>query len=411
MLAGMQESETIYLDHAAATPMSRAAVEAMQPYWDREFFNPSAPYGPARRVKAALDAARAEIAHLMGARPASIVFTAGATEANNLALAAADGAVACAATEHASVLAVAAARGGRTIDVEPDGAVTPGALAAALTPETALVSIALANGEIGSVQRLRELAAVVDAERRRRREAGEARPLLLHSDCSQAAPHASVNVSSLGTDLATVSAAKLGGPKQMGLLWAKDGVGLRPLVLGGGQEGGLRSGTENVAGIVGFAAAFAECAARRREEARRQEKMRDAMERALHEAFPEAVFAVSPYPRRVAGGGHSGPAFTRPVRNARRLPNLLHVSFPGLKGSRLVVLLEKHGVLVGTGAACAASKMQASPALTAIGLSEAEIAGSLRITFGSATTAAEAERACDTIVACVRAEYARVGSA
>ncbi len=389
MLENMHDNETIYLDHAAATPMEPAAIAAMEPYLAREFYNPSAPYGPARQVKAALEDARARIAHLMGAHPGALVFTAGATEANNLALAAADGEVLVAAGEHASVLAAARARGGSTLALEADGTVLPETLERALTPDVAVVSVAYADGEVGTVRRLRDLAAVVEAERARRLAAGQTRPLLFHSDCSQAAAHLSMNVSSLRADLLTVSAAKLGGPKQVGLLWTADGVRLRPLVFGGGQEGGVRSGTENVAGIMGFAAAFEERAARRAEEGRRLSAMRDCMQGRLRAAFPHAVF--------------SGP-----VKNARRLPNLLHVAFPGLSGSRLVVLLEHNGVLVGTGAACAASKMQVSPVLAAIGLSEEEAAGSLRITFGPHTGEAEAARATDIIIEVVRAEQERV---
>lgn len=392
MLENMHDDETIYLDHAAATPMDPAAIAAMEPYLAREFYNPSAPYGPARKVKAALEDARARIAHLMGARPGAITFTAGATEANNLALSAADGEVLVAAGEHASVLEAARARGGRTVDLEPDGCVAPEALEAALSEDVGVVSIAYADGEVGAVQRLRDLAAVVERERARRLEAGCARPLLLHSDCSQAAAHLSMNVSSLRADLLTVSAAKLAGPKQVGLLWAADGVALRPLVFGGGQEGGVRSGTENVAGVMGFAAAFEACAARRVQEGRRLTAMRDAMRERLRAAFPQAVF--------------SGP-----VKSARRLPNLLHVAFPGLSGSRLVVLLEHRGVLVGTGAACAASKMRPSPVLAAIGLSDREAAGSLRISFGPHTSEEEAARACGIIIEVVNAEQARVAAA
>ncbi len=389
MLENMHINETIYLDHAAATPMEPAAVAAMEPYFADAFYNPSAPYGPAREVKAALEDARARIAHLMGARPGAITFTAGATEANNLALAAADGEVLVAAGEHASVLAAAQARGGRCVELAPDGTVAPEALEAALSEDVGVVSIAYADGEVGAVRRLRDLAAVVEREKARRLAAGCARPLLFHSDCSQAAPHLSMNVSSLHADLLTVSAAKLGGPKQMGLLWAADGVALRPLVYGGGQEGGVRSGTENVAGVMGFAAAFEACAARRVEEGRRLAAMRDAMQGKLHAAFPQALF--------------SGPA-----KSARRLPNLLHVAFPGLSGSRLVVLLERRGVLVGTGAACAASKMRPSPVLAAIGLRDAEAAGSLRITLGPHTSEEEAARATDIIIEVVSAEQERV---
>ena len=379
-----------YLDYAAATPMDPQVVQAMLPYLSERFENPSAPYARARQARVALEEARATLAHLIGARPGNVVLTAGATEANNLAFAATDGPVLVDAIEHESVLACAQARGAVVVPVTSDGRVDPRDVQAALTSEVTLVSIELANGEIGTIQPIREIANVVAAERDRRLRNGERTPLYLHADASQAAPVLSVNVSSLRVDLLTLSAAKLYGPKQVGLLWAADGVPLRPLVRGGGQESGVRSGTENVAGAVAFARALQLASELRAQEARRLAQLRDQLERSLHEQIPWMIT--------------SGPR-----SSARRLPGLLSVSFPGLEARRLVVLLERQGVSVGTGSACAASRMRVSHVLQAIGLTEEEAAGSLRITLGRPTTSDDIAYAAQAIVACVHEECQRVG--
>ncbi len=380
----------VYLDYAAATPMDPEVVAAMLPYLSEHFENPSAPYVRARSARTALEDARARLARLMGARPGNIVLTAGATEANNLALAVVDGPVVTDAIEHESVLACVEARGGTTVAVAPDGRIDPRAVSRALTGETELVSIELANGEIGTIQPVREIATVVAKERQRRLAEGNHTPLYLHTDASQAAVACSVNVSSLRADLVTLSAAKVYGPKQVGLLWAADGVPLRPLVRGGGQESGVRSGTENVAGAVAFARALELVTERRAEESRRLADLRNALQTALEASFPWMQT--------------SGPHVP-----ARRLPGLLSVSFPGLEARRLVVLLERLGVSVGTGSACAASKMRVSHVLRAIGLSDAEASGSLRITLGHPTTRQDIDYAVQALSQAVREECARTG--
>ena len=379
-----------YLDYGAATPVDPQVLEAMLPYFTERFHNPSAPYALARAAHADLEAARATLARLMGARPASITLTAGATEANNLAFAAVDGHVITDTAEHDSVLACATARPHTLVPVDAACRVDPQQVAQALTPATELVSVEMANGEVGTIQPIRAIAAVVAAERTRRLEAGETRPLYLHVDASQAALTHAVNVSSLGADLITLSAAKVYGPKQVGLLWSSDNVALRPLVRGGGQEGGVRSGTENVAGVVGFARALELASARRKEEARRLQALRNGLQRRLAAAFPRMVV--------------SGPS-----NDKQRLPGLLHVSFAGLDAARLVIALERRGVSVGTGSACAASRMQVSHVLTAMGMAPEVARGSLRITLGAPTTQDEIDYAAQAICEVVRSEAARVG--
>ena len=386
----MGDMREVYLDHAAATPVDPEVAAAMMPYLTERFWNPSAPYARAREVRDDVERARGAIARLIGARPDNLVFTAGATEANNLAFAAVDGHVVVDAIEHESVLACAGMHARRTVRVGGDGIVDPAAVARAIKPETELVSVELANGEIGSIQPVREISRVVAQERARRLEAGEKRPILLHTDASQAAGALSVNVSSLGVDLLTLSAAKIYGPKQVGLLWASDDVRLRPLVYGGGQEGGVRSGTENVAGIVGFARALELACERRAEEARRLACLRDRMREGLLAGLPWVV---------VSG----------PKNPKRRLPGLLHVSFAGIEARRLVIALERCGVSVGTGSACAASRMRVSHVLEAIGMPRPLAEGSLRLTLGRSTTEEDVDYAVNQIVAAVRAEMGRLG--
>lgn len=390
--ASCGKKRLVYLDYAAATPMDPEVVDAMAPYLMERFFNPSAPYAVARGVRADVEAARAAVAHAVGAKPGNVIFTAGATEANNLAFAAAGpGAhVVVDAAEHESVLACAEAFDHAVVPVGADGRVAAADVAAALTPRTRLVSVELANGEVGAVQPVREIARAVAAERARRLAAGDLSPIWLHTDASQAAGALSVNVGTLGCDLLTLSAAKIYGPKQMGLLWASDDVALRPLVLGGGQEGGVRSGTENVAGIVGFAKALELASARRAAEARRLAGLRDRLRRELTAEFPWAVV--------------SGPRASK-----LRLPGLLHVSFPGLEARRLVIALEREGVCAGTGSACAASKMRSSHVLAAMGVPAEVASGSLRLTLGRPTTEADVDMAAAAIARAVRAEAGRVG--
>lgn len=379
-----------YLDYAAATPLDPEVLEAMGPYLTGRFYNPSAPYELARGVRDDVERARATVARLIGARPDNLVFTAGATEANNLAFAAVEGHVVVDAIEHESVLACAGTHARRTVRVGRDGLVDPSAVARAIRPDTELVSIELANGEIGCVQPVREISRAVAEERARRLEAGERTPIYLHTDASQAAGCLSVNVSSLGVDLLTLSAAKIYGPKQVGALWAADDVRLRPLVYGGGQEGGVRSGTENVAGVVGLARAMELACERRPREARRLAALRERLRAGLLERLPWTVV--------------SGP------RNAkRRLPGLLHVAFAGIEARRLVIALEREGVSVGTGSACAASRMRVSHVLEAIGMPRPLAEGSLRLTLGLPTTEDEVDRAVLAIERAVRSEMARLG--
>ena len=374
----------IYLDHAAATPMSKKVREAMQPYFSEQFFNPSAAYLPAKRVAEAYAEAKGEIAHAIGAKGNDLIMTGSATEANNLAFTCLSegGEVLAAATEHDSVLKIVESVGGNTIDVNRSGMINLDDLKAKITDRTELVSIALANNELGTIQPLSEVARILTEARQERLARGSKRPLYLHSDASQALNLLDVSVARLGVDMLTLNAAKIYGPKGVGALYATHDVRLRPLTLGGGQERNLRSGTENVAGVIGFAKAMTEA---KKHVATNRKKFADLKQILLEnlENF------------QLLNKKHS-------------LDNFVVLCYDGLDAERLLFKLEEHEVYVATGAACAASKGERSHVLAAIGLSESEIAGSLRLTLGALNDEKQMHTAAQIINQAVREERERI---
>lgn len=379
--------ETIYLDHAAATPLDERVLLAMQPYFTEKFFNPSSPYTPALNVRHDYENAKATLARTIGAKPDELVMTAGATESVNLAFGGSNGHVVTNAIEHHAVLA-AAKRGDHTIvAVSEQGLVTADAIRKAIRSDTCLVSVALANNELGTVQPLRDIAEVVRMERDARRTRGSTTPIYLHSDASQGAGLLDIHVSRLGVDMLTLNAGKVYGPKQVGLLWTAPHVRLEPYIVGGGQERGLRSGTENVAGTVGFAVALERAASHRKSESERLRSLRDEMQKRLTDAFPDAIVSGS---------------------DKRRLPAHLPISFPGLDAERLVFRLEMRGVFVATGSACAANKGTRSHVLTAIGLLPEVADGNLRISLGRLSNEENITRATDIIIEEITAERERI---
>lgn len=382
--------EIIYLDHAAATPLDPKVLTAMQPYFSEEFYNPSAPYAPAIKVRRAYEAAKQEIGQAIGAKGDEIVITAGATESINLAFQSVAGHVVTADIEHHAVLEAARRHDATIVQADERGLVVAEAIKQAIRPDTQLVSIALANNELGTIQPLRDIAEVVRAEREARLSRGDHTPIYLHSDASQGVGQVDANVGRLGIDLLTLNAAKVYGPKQVGLLWAASYVKLAPQIVGGGQERGLRSGTENVAGTIGFAKALSLASEHRKFEADRLMKLRDNLQAQLTNAFPGAVIS-----------GHQ----------KHRLAGHLHISFPDIDIERVLFALESRGVLVATGSACAANKGTRSHVLTAIGLPENIADGSLRLTLGHLSNEENMQRAAELIIEEVSREYERAAHA
>lgn len=379
--------ETVYLDHAAATPMDRRVLAAMQPYFSDLFYNPSSPYAPAVTVRREYEEAKHVIAQCIGAKPDELVMTAGATESINLAFSAISGHVAVPNIEHHAVLAAAMSHEYTIIAADARGFVSADSVAAAILPTTQLVSVAIANNELGTIQPLRDIAQVVRLEREARLLRGDTTPLYLHTDASQGVGQIDINVARLGVDLLTLNAGKIYGPKQVGLLWAASHVRLAPQIVGGGQERGLRSGTENVAGTVGFAKALSLVTEHRKYESERLAVLRDDLQATLVAAFPEAIVS-----------GHA----------KHRLAGHLHISFPHLDAERMVFALENRHVLVATGSACAANKGTRSHVLTAIGLAPEVADGSLRLTLGHLSSVDNIALAGDIIVEEINREYARM---
>lgn len=369
----------IYLDHAAATPVSPKAISAMTPYFADNFFNPSAPYLPAKKVREAYEKAKADLAHTIGAKGADLVITAGATESINLAFTAAreDGEVLYLATEHDSVKNTAATFNHKEIKVDQAGLIDLKDFQAKLSDKTTFVSVALVSSELGIIQPLAKIAELIKKERLHRLSTGNPIPLYFHTDASQALSLLEINVARLGIDLLTLNAAKVYGPKGIGALYVGHNVKLKPIVTGGGQEMGLRSGTENVPALVGFAVAAVE--AQNHVAANRKKYQK------LKQIFKTELEKKSKIPPLFLG------------HQKHQLANFCPVSLPGLDAERLIYQLEEKEIYVSTGAACAASKGKKSAALTAIGLTAAAIKGSLRITFGALNDEAQVKSAAQEI--------------
>ena len=366
----------IYLDHAATTPVRPEAVAAMLPYLTEHFGNPSGSHAVSRRARQAVDEARDTVAAALGCRPGEVVFTAGGTEADNLAIAGVvarlGGVPVCTATEHHAVLHATESLGGRIVAVDGDGIIDLDALAASLDDGVSVVSVQLANNEVGTCQPLAAVAAVV------REHAPRA---ILATDAVQAAPWLDVAALAAPAALVAVAAHKLGGPKGVGALVVREGTPLRPILHGGGQERDRRSGTQNVAGIVAFAEALRLAVEERPTVVPRVQALRDRL--------VDAVMA------RVPGAVETG-------RRDAKLPNNAHLRFgPGIESEVLLLLLDEAGVCASAGSACASGAIEPSHVLTAMGLDKADALSSLRLTLGRETTGAEVEAAVDAVVAAV----------
>lgn len=386
----MKTDEIVYLDHAAATPCDKSVTKAMLPYFNENFYNPSSPYAQAIDVRHDYEEAKHRLAMVFGGRGDDCIMTAGATESINLAMTAAkDAHIVSTTIEHHAVLHSVQNYDHTLVPVNKFGQVDMDELKKSISPKTQLVTIGLANNEIGTIQPIREISAIVAEERMRRLKKGDLRPIWLHSDASQAAGLIDVNVSRLALDMITLNAAKCYGPKQVGLLWRRPGVHLETIIFGGGQESNLRSGTENVAGVIGFMIALEKAEKKRAGESERLKKIRDDFQKGIAGRFPQAV--VSGHPKK-------------------RLANNLHISFPGLDAERILFSLESKGVLVATGSACAANSGTRSHALEAIGLEDKVSDGSLRLTFGRLTNTDNSKRALSIICEEVEKEYSRMKS-
>lgn len=374
-------ADIVYADHAATTPLDPRVLDVMRPYLEREFANPSSLYTAARQTRQALEDARATVARTLGCKPTEVIFTSGGTESNNLAIQgvleaqpASDWVTT--AIEHDSVLGLvapmhAAGHPAMVVPVKTNGIVDPGAVLEAITDETVLVSIMLANNEIGTIQPIATIAQGIVEIRQQRGLRELDRPLRLHVDATQAANYLDLQVVRLGVDLLSLSGSKIYGPKGTGILYLRHGTDIKPLMYGGGQERGRRSGTENVAGAVGMAEALAGAQTERESENRRIATLRDQLIRALMGTIPASILNGDP---------------------KRRLGNNLNLTIPGADGEAMVLYLDKLGILASTGSACSSGDLDPSHVLLAIGRSSQDANASLRLTLGRTTTAAQTER-------------------
>lgn len=360
----------IYLDYAAATPMDPAVIAAMQPYLSERFHNPSATYLAAKAVAKDIESARSQVAHRLGSRPSEIVFTAGGTEANNLAIhgimrSYPEANMVVSAVEHESVLKPASQYDCLYAKVQPDGRLNLSDLERQIDDKTVLVSIMYANNEIGTIEPIRQISAVLESINKDRKKRGIKLPLYFHTDACQAANYLDLHVSRFGVDMMTLNGGKIYGPKQSGILYVKSGLLLKPLISGGGQESGLRSGTENIAGIIGFSTALEIAQNMRHKEAKRLQELQDIFITELAKQIPSAVINGS-------------------IKH--RLPNNIHITIPDQDNERLMMALDEAGIQCAVGSACSASSDEPSHVLRAIGLTDKEAQSSLRLTLGRPTT-------------------------
>jgi cysteine desulfurase len=376
----MAETRKVYLDHSATTPADPRVVEAMLPYLTEKFGNASSVHYFGQEARAAVDKARREVAALIGARANEIVFVSGGTEANNLAIrgiceaAAGDasrsnkGHVITSSLEHSSVRGICealekAGKGGWEITRLPayeEGIVRVEDVRAALRPDTVLISVMLANNEIGTIQPLEEIGALVREERIRAH-----RHLWLHTDAVQAAGRIPVNVETLGCDLLSLSAHKLYAPKGTGALFVRRGVRLTPQNVGGHQEREKRAGTECVTGIVAFGTAAKLAREEMDQRSQHDQRLRDRFEAGLSKRVEDIVFNGD---------------------RARRLPHLSNISFRFIEGEGLLISLDLQGVAVSTGSACSSGTLEPSPVIRALGRNDELSRGAIRFSFGKDNT-------------------------
>src|ERR671939_1225895 len=362
----------VYLDHSATTPIDRRVVEEMLPYLTEKFGNASSVHFFGQEARAAVDRARREVAALIGARPNEVVFLSGGTEANNLAIrgiaemAAERGRhIVTTAIEHSSVRGICDALERRgwavtRLPVYDDGIVRVEDVRAALRPDTVLITVMLANNEIGTIQPVAEIGALVREERERGN-----RHLRFHTDAVQAAGRVPLDVEELGCDLLSLSAHKLYAPKGTGALFVRRGVRLVTQNVGGHQERERRAGTENVAGIVAFGEAARLALEELDERTTHVRLLRDKFEEGLASRVEEIVFNGN---------------------REKRLPHLSNISFRYIEGEGLLINLDLQGVAVSTGSACSSGSLEPSPVIRAIGRDDELARGSIRFSFGKDNT-------------------------
>jgi len=373
----------VYLDHSATTPVDFRVVEAMMPYLTEKFGNASSVHQFGQEARAATDRARRQVARLLGARANEIIFTSGGTEANNLAirgvceLAQSHGRhIITSSIEHPSVSGAIESMEKRgwvvtRLPVYQDGIVRLEDVSSALRPDTILVSVMMANNEIGTIQPIKEIGALVTGERGRGH-----RHLWFHTDAVQAAGRLPIEVDHLGCDLLSISAHKIYAPKGSGALFLRRGVRLTPQQVGGHQERERRAGTESIVNIVAFGTAADLAHGEMDERNRHSRRLRDRFEGAVAAAIDDIAFNGD---------------------RERRLPHLSNISFRFIEGEGLLIHLDMQGVAVSTGSACSSGTLEPSPVIRALGRDEELARGAIRFSFGKDNTDADIDYALEAL--------------
>lgn len=398
-----------YMDHAATTPLSKDALEAMMPYLTTDYGNASTVYSYGQRAKAAVERSRRTIAATIGAKPSEIYFTSGGTESDNWALIGAAeagkrGHIITDSIEHHAILNTCAYLEKRDFDVtylpvDREGHVDPDAVMAAIRPDTLLVSIMVANNEIGTIEPIAEIGARLQ---KHAEETGQR--ILFHTDAVQAYAHIPLDVDELKVDLMSASSHKLNGPKGVGFLYLRRGVKLPSFLHGGEQERGRRAGTENVAGIVGFARA-AELACSTNPQPKTSTSGTDTAATSTANAHaPES--SLDRMAQRIAEESAVRDHLIKRLLDeipytslngdpTRRLPNNVNVCFRYIEGETLLLLLNEKHIYASAGSACASGSLEPSHVLRAIGVAHEDAYGSLRLTIGPETTIADVNEVVD----------------
>lgn len=365
----------IYLDHAASTPIADSVLEEMMPYFKENYGNPSSIHKYGRIATKAIESARKRIAGLINSSPEEILFTSGGTESNNTALYGImtqnkDKQLITTSIEHDAILEPCKKLESLGYDVvylsvDSIGMVDLVKLESTISEKTALVSVMLANNEVGTIQPIKEIAQIC-------KKYG----VLFHTDAVQAVGKIPIDVKDLGVDLMSISSHKINGPKGVGALYIRNGVILDPFILGGGQENGMRSGTESVANIVGFGKAC-----------QLAKENLDNNNTTLENLRNHLIQRVSSEISHVSVNGHA----------QIRLPNNAHFTFLGVNGEDLIIKLDEHGIAASTGSACSVKTQKASHVLMAMGFSHEQITGSLRLTVGIYNTKSEIDQTIDAL--------------
>ncbi len=384
----MKCKKKIYFDCAATTPIANDVLRAMLPYYDGNYGNPSAIYASGRNAKQVIEFSREKIALVLNSHYREIVFTSGGTESDNLAILGVARAnkmhgkhILISSVEHKAVIQAVKVLEQEGFEVEyipvdMYGVIDVDDCVSRIKDTTILVSVLYAHNEIGTIQPIKALADALKNHKTLKQNYP-----LLHTDACQAACYLLIDVNFLGVDLMTISGSKIYGPKGVGILYVRDGTVIQPLIVGGGQEFGLRSGTESLPLIVGMSEALLRIQSKKEKESIRVTELRDYVFNKLKKDVPDIVL-----------NGH-------PIS---RLPNSIHISIPKIEGESLVLMLDAEGVEVSTGSACSAHDLQVSHVLVAIKQDPFLMHGSLRITLGEMTTKEDCDYAVEAIVVTIK---------